>query len=64
MENSLKDVDTRLYLSPEKPVCRRQQLELDMKQLTGSKFGKSILLPCLFNFYAGYTILNVRLDEA
>ena len=41
-------------------VCmqvKKQQLELDMEQQTGSKSGKEyikgcILSPCLFNFYA------------
>ena len=37
---------------------RKQQLELDMEQQTGSKYEKStqgcILSPCLFNFYAEY----------
>ena len=42
-----------------------------MEQQTGSKLGKryvnwerSILSPCLFNFYAGYIMQNARLDEA
>ena len=41
--NSLKDLDSRLpYLPPEKPVCKvkKQQLEVDMEQWTGSKLGK------------------------
>ena len=39
----LKSWDTRSpYLPPEKPVCKskKQQLELDMEQQTGSKLGK------------------------
>ena len=44
------------------------QLELDMEQQTGSKWGKgyvkAILSPCLFNFYAEYIMRNARLDEA
>ena len=49
---------------------RKQQLELDMDQQTGSKSGKEyvmdscILSPCLFNFYAEYIMRNARLDEA
>ena len=47
---------------------KRQQLELDMEQRTGSKLGKecvkaNILLPCLFNFYAEYIMQNARMDE-
>ena len=44
---------------------RKQQLELDMQQQTGSKSGKEyILSPCLFNLYAEYIMQNARLDEA
>ena len=47
---------------------KKQQLELDMEQWTGSKLGKvcqgSILSLCLFNLYAEYIMENVRLDEA
>ena len=48
---------------------RKQQLELDTEQQTGSKSGKEyvkaiILSPCLFNFYAEYIMRNVGLDEA
>ena len=48
---------------------KRQQLELDMEQRTGSKLGKecvkaNILLPCLFNFYAEYIVWNAGLGEA
>ena len=53
-------------------VCmqvKKQQLEPDMEQQTGSKSGKEyfkgcILSPCLFNLYAKYIMWNVRLDEA
>ena len=38
---------------------RKQQLELDMKEQTGS-----ILSPCLFNFYAEYIMRNAGLEEA
>ena len=46
---------------------KKQQLELDMEQWTGSKLGKEhvyILLPWLFNLNAGYIIWNAGLDEA
>ena len=46
----------------------KQQLELDMEQLTGSKLERSmsgcILSPCLFNLYAEYIMRNAGLDEA
>ena len=37
---------------------RKQQLELDMEQQTGS-----ILSPCLFNLYAEYIMRNTGLEE-
>ena len=48
---------------------KKQQLELNMEQQTGSKLRKGvhqgcILSPCLFNFYAEYIMWNARLDEA
>ena len=48
---------------------RKQQLELYMEQLTGSKSGKGvrqgyILSSCLFNFYAEYIMRNTGLEEA
>ena len=49
---------------------RKQQLELDMEQQTGSKLGKEyniqgcILSPCLFNLNAEYIMQNAGLDEA
>ena len=46
---------------------KKQQLELDMKQQTGSKSKGVrqgyILSPCLFNLYAEYIMQNARLDE-
>ena len=47
----------------------KQQLELDMKQQTGSKSGNEygkgyILSPCLFNLYAECIMRNSGLDEA
>ena len=45
---------------------RKQQLELDMEQQTGSKGVRQscILSPCLFNFYAEYIIRIAVLEEA
>ena len=46
---------------------KKQQLEPDMEQWTGSKLGKEywrILSPCLFNSYAEYIMQNARLDES
>ena len=47
---------------------KKQQLDLEMEQQTGSKLGKeyvkTILSPCLFNLYAEYIMRNAGLDEA
>ena len=48
---------------------KKQQIETDMEQGTGSKLGKEhvkavYLSPCLFNFYAEYILWNARLEEA
>ena len=48
---------------------RKQQLELDMEQQTGSKSEKEYIKavycpPCLFNLYAEYFMRNAGLDEA
>ena len=47
---------------------RKQQLELDMEQQTGSKLGKEhqgcVLSPCLFNLYAEDIMRNAGLEEA
>ena len=47
---------------------KKQQLELDMEQWTGSNWERStsgcILSPCLFNLYKEYIRQNSRLDEA
>ena len=47
---------------------KKQQLESDMKERTGSKLKgvcqDCVLSPCLFNFYAKYIMQNARLHEA
>ena len=48
---------------------KKQHLELNMEQWTGSKLGKEyvrgcILSPYLFNLYAEYIMWNTRLDVA
>ena len=48
---------------------RKQQLEPDIEQQTGSKLGQEYVKavccsPCLFNFYAEYVMGNAKLDEA
>ena len=47
---------------------KKQQLELDMEQQTGSKSGKeyvkAMLSPCSFNLRAEYLMRNAGLDEA
>ena len=44
---------------------KKQQLEPDMEQWTGSKLGKEyVKAPCLFNLYAEYILRNAGLDDA
>ena len=47
---------------------KKQQLEPDVEQWTGSKRGKeyvkAVYSPCLFNLYAEYITRNAGLDEA
>ena len=45
---------------------KKQQLELDMEQWTGSNLGKELFtqLTCLFNFYTEHIMRNARLDES
>ena len=48
---------------------KKQQLEPDMEQQTGSKLGREYVKgiycqPCLFNLHAEYIMQNARLDEA
>ena len=46
---------------------KKQQLEPDIEQGTGSKLGKqyvkTMLSPCLFNLYAEYIMRNTGLEE-
>ena len=70
LENSYRwEYNTTLSASWE--ICmqvKKQQLEADMEQQTGSKLGKdyfkALYCPCLFNLYAEYIIWNDGLDEA
>ena len=70
LESLPRDGNTRPpYLPPEKYVCRfkKQQLEPDMEQWTGSlgqDTSNCILSPCLLNLYAEYIMWNAGLDEA
>ena len=43
---------------------RKQHLELDMEQQTGSVRQGCILSSCLFNLYAEYIMRNAGLEEA
>ena len=47
---------------------KKQELEPDMEQWTGSKlrkeYIKTILSPCLFNLYAEYIIQNAGLESS
>ena len=44
---------------------KKQQLEPDMEQWTGSKLGKEyVKAPCLFNLYEDYILQKAGLDEA
>ena len=62
------DYQTTLPASSEIFIqVKKQHLELDMEQQTGSKLGKGvpqdcILSPCLFNLYAEYIMRNARLQ--
>ena len=43
---------------------KKQQLEPDMEQWTGSKSGKEYIVTLLINLYAEYIMRNTGLDEA
>ena len=68
----LKEMGKQTTLPASWEICmqvKKQQLEPDMEQWTGSKLGKEhvkavYLSPCLFNFYAEYILWNARLEEA
>ena len=71
MENSERDGNTRPpHLPPEKSVCRSRRTvrtghgTTDWFQIGKGVHQGCILSPCLFNFYAEYTMENARLDEA
>ena len=50
VENSSRDEYARPpYLPPEKPQVKKQQLEPDMEQQTGSKFGKGVRQGCILS---------------
>ena len=56
------------HLTASLEICmqvKKQQLELDMEQQTGSKLGKEyIKAACLFYLHAEYIMRNARLNEA
>ena len=65
----LKRSEYQTTLTASWEICmqvKKQQLEQDLKQWTGSKLKGlckgCILLPCLFNLYAKYINWNVELD--
>ena len=71
MENSLRDGNTRPPdLPPEKSVFRQETtVRTGHETADWFQFGKGVnqgstLSPCLFNFYAEYTMRNARLGEA
>ena len=67
LENSSRDGKTR---PPDLPPCmqlKKQQLEPDMEQQTGSKLGKEFVKAVYCHpayLYAEYIMWNVRKDEA
>ena len=72
LENFLKRWEYQTTWPASWEICmqvKKQELELDMEQETGSKSGKGvcqgcILSPCFFNLYAEYIMRNAGLDEA
>ena len=72
LKNSERDGNTRPPWHASWEICmqvRKQQLEQDMEQQTGSKSGKEynqgcILSPWLFHLYAEYIMRTAGLEEA
>ena len=72
MENSSRDGNNQTTLPAYWETCmqvKKQQLELDMEQQTGSKLGKEYIKavychPVYLTYYAEYIMQNARLDEA
>ena len=72
MENSLKNGNaTPPYLPPKKSICnfKKQQLELNMEQQTGSKSGKEYIIavyccPAYLTYMQEYIMRNAGLVEA
>ena len=65
----LKDMGIPDHLTCLLKICmqvKKQQLELDMEQQTGSKSGKEYVkaVSFLFNLYAEHIMRNAGLDEA
>ena len=62
-ENCFKICTHETYMQ-----VRKKQLEPDMEQWTGFNLGKeyvkTILSPCLFNFYTEYIMRNAGQEEA
>ena len=72
MENSLKKWEYKTTLLVSWETCiqvKKQQLEPDMEQLTGSKLGKEYVksiycYSAFFNLYAEYIMWNAGLDKS
>ena len=72
MESSSRDGNNQTTLPAYWETCmqvKKQQLELDMEQQTGSKLGKEYIKavychPVYLTYYAEYIMQNARLDEA
>ena len=72
MENSSRDGNDQTTLLAYWETCtqvKKQQLELDVEQWTGSKLGKENIKavychPVYLTYYAEYIMQNARLDEA